>query len=62
MLWQGRSSGPELMHKLGATTPQQAQQLQQVLEGLVQAGDQVLTTPACSKVDVRNAGIRFIAF
>lgn len=62
VLWQGRSSGPELMQKLGTTTPQQAQQLQQVLEGLVASGEQVLTTPACSKVDVRNADIRFIAF
>jgi hypothetical protein len=62
VLWQGRSSGPELIQKLGATTPQQTQQLQQVLEGLVASGEQVLATPACSKVDVRNADIRFIAF
>lgn len=64
LLWQSTHTAPELLQKLGANTPQQAQQLQQVLEGLVEAGDQVCTTPCCSngRVDVKNADIRFIAF
>lgn len=62
VLWESTCTGPELVRKLAANTPKQVQQLQQVLEGLVEAGDQVLTTPQCTRVDVRNANIRFIAF
>jgi hypothetical protein len=62
LLWQSTCTGPELLQKLGASTPQQAQQLQQVLEGLVEAGDQVLTTPQCSRVDVRDTSMRFFTF
>jgi hypothetical protein len=62
VLWEATCTAPELVQKLGAHTPQQVQQLQHVLEGLLEAGDQVVTTPQCSRVDVRNANIRFIAF
>lgn len=62
LLWTATCTAPQLLERLGATTPQQAQQLQQVLEALVEAGDQVCTTPECSRIDVRDASIRFIAF
>jgi hypothetical protein len=62
LLWAGTSTAPEMLAKLGGSTPQAAQQLQQVLEGLLSDGDQVCSTPPISRVDVTDSAVRFVAF
>jgi hypothetical protein len=62
LLWDGTATGKQLLRKLGVSGQQQEQQLQQVLQQLVEEGEQVLVTPEGSKVDVNDECVRFIAF
>jgi hypothetical protein len=64
LLWDDTATAPQLLQKLGMTGRKDCeQQLQQVLQELVQSGDQVCTTPAgCGRIDVHDATVRFIAF
>jgi hypothetical protein len=62
LLWDGTATGKQLLRKLGVSGREQEQQLQQVLQELVEEGEQVLVTPEGSKVDVNDECVRFIAF
>jgi hypothetical protein len=62
LLWDGAATGKQLLRKLGARGSEQEQQLQQVLQELVEDGEQVLVTPEGAKVDINDECVRFIAF
>jgi hypothetical protein len=62
LLWDGTATGKQLLRKLGLSGSEQEQQLQQVLQELVEDGEQVLVTPEGAKVDINDDCVRFIAF
>jgi hypothetical protein len=62
LLWDGTATGKQLLRKLGLSGSEQEQQLQQVLQELVEDGEQVLVTPEGAKVDINDECVRFIAF
>jgi hypothetical protein len=64
LLWDGTATGKQLLRKLGVSVSgsEQEQQLQQVLQALVEEGEQVLVTPEGAKVDINDECVRFIAF
>lgn len=64
LLWSGGCTAAQIRAKLGVSGALQEQQLQRVLEALLEAGDQVCTTPANGRatVDINDDCVRFIAF
>lgn len=64
LLWSGGCTAVQMKAKLGVTGSLQEQQLQQILQRLLEEGDQVCTTPATARaaVDLNDDCVKFIAF